>query len=362
MTQRLAARHIWADGRFQSGLALEYDRDGVVAIAPARDGDATVELIGPALTDLQVNGSGGVMLNSDPTAETLRKIVATQRCLGTGWVMPTLITCEPEKLHLATQAALDVRGEPGFLGLHIEGPHINPARKGTHDPRYMRDFDTETRAAVTRLRAAGIPVMLTLAPEIVDPEVVREMTALGVVVSAGHSAATEAQGKEALAAGLRAFTHLFNAMPPMLSRDPGLVCAAINSDGFCGIIADGHHVAWGMLQLACRARPTSGRTFLVSDAMATVGGEDSFELYGETIRVQDGALVNGAGSLAGAHIDLATSVRNAVRHIGLPLEEAYLMAAMVPRDAMRLPRAALRPGQPLAEVIAFDAAVERVTL
>uniref|UniRef100_UPI003101527B hypothetical protein n=1 Tax=Neorhizobium sp. EC2-8 TaxID=3129230 RepID=UPI003101527B len=177
---------------------------------------------------------------------------------------------------------------------------------------------------------------------------------MGVVVSAGHSAATASETRTGIEAGISCFTHLYNAMPPMQSREPGILGTAINSDCFAGIILDGHHVSWEMAGLACRARPVDGRMFMVSDAMATIGGPDHFELYGETITVRDGALVNGAGSLAGAHIDLATSLRNGVQNVGLPLSQAYTMAAMVPWDVMQLDRPELIPGRPVSEIIAFD--------
>jgi N-acetylglucosamine-6-phosphate deacetylase len=361
----IAADLVWTGDRFERGLGVETAGGHLRALRPLAPGeipDRHAALIGPALSDLQVNGSGGVMLNSDPTPEAIAHIVATQRTRGTGWVMPTLITCEPERMRRAGKAAARAWGLPGFLGLHLEGPHLNPDRRGTHSAGPMGPLSETTRAVVRDLRAQGIPVMVTLAPEIAGPEAVRDLAAMGAVVSGGHSAATAEQTRAALAAGMRCFTHLYNAMPPMTSRGPGILGAAINSDAHAGIIADGHHVSWEMVALALRARPLPDRMFLVSDAMATIGGPDQFELYGEIIRLRDGALVNAAGALAGAHVDLVTSLRNMVTHVGVPLSEAYAMAALVPRDVMGLPRPGLREGQPLAEVLALDAALERLPL
>ena len=365
MSQTILAKTAWHDGAFRADMILEI-ADGVLrAIRPTHAGetvDRTVRLAGPALTDLQVNGSGGVMLNSDPSAEAIATIVATQRARGTGWVMPTLITCEAERLARCVDAAIEAWGLPGFLGVHVEGPHLNPARKGTHDAAHIRPFEPATLDQMRRLRDAGIPVMLTLAPECVPEGTIATLAELGVTVSAGHSAASAAQTETALAEGLHCFTHLYNAMPAMESRKPGILGTALASDAYAGIIVDGHHVAFPMVGIACRARPRAGRTFLVSDAMATIGGPDHFELYGQRITLRDGALVNTDGALAGAHVDLVTCLRNTVTEVGLPLEEAYAMAALVPRDAMGLPRPALAPGTPVEEILCLDATLERLPL
>jgi N-acetylglucosamine-6-phosphate deacetylase len=365
VTRLIASRLLWHEGRLCEGMALELS-GGIIArlrrLETGETPDLRVHFLGPALTDLQVNGSGGVMLNSQPTAETISHIVKIQRSLGTGWVMPTLITCEREVMAKAADAALDAWGMEGFLGLHIEGPHLNVQRKGTHNAAFIRPIDDATLSLIARLRSSGMPVMLTLAPECVPVDIIRRIADMGVVVSAGHSAASAAETGAGLAAGVTCFTHLYNAMPPMQSREPGIVGAAINSDGFAGIIVDGHHVDWSMVALACRARPCRNRMFMVSDGMATIGGPDHFELYGETIAVRDGALVNAAGSLAGAHIDLATCLANGVRHVGLPIADAYEMAAMVPRDAMQLARPNLWPGIPVAEIIALNDQLQHQSL
>ena len=365
MTQLVAADLTWMDGAMQTGLAAELAGGELKKIRPLESGenpDMRVHLLGPALTDLQVNGSGGVMLNSDPSAQSIAHIVETQRSLGTGWIMPTLITCEAERMRKAAAAACEAWGMGGFLGLHIEGPHLNVLRKGTHNPAFIRPMDDTTIEILGELRSAGIPVVLTLAPETVDLETIRRIADMGVVVSAGHSAATAAEARAGLEAGVTCFTHLYNAMPPMGSREPGILGVAINSDAYAGIIVDGHHVDWSMVALACRARPSQGRMFMVSDAMATIGGPDHFELYGETIRVWDGALINQSGSLAGAHVDLAACLANAVRHVGLSLQEAYQMAAMIPLDVMGIKRPTLRPGMSTSEIIALDDGLRRFPL
>jgi N-acetylglucosamine-6-phosphate deacetylase len=245
-------------------------------------------------------------------------------------VMPTVITDAAAVLARAVEAALEVQGQPGILGLHIEGPHLSLARKGTHAPEHIRPFEPATLAHVRRLRAAGVAVMLTLAPEAVGAADIAALAATGAVVSIGHSDATAEATRAALAAGASCITHLFNAMSPMLNRAPGLTGAAINSTAHAGIICDGIHVADEMVGLAVRARPVADRMFLVSDAMATVGGGDSFTLYGRTIRLSEGRLVNAEGSLAGAHTTMAASLARLIGVVGVAPDVALRMAVSTP--------------------------------
>lgn len=352
----IAPDYLWTAGGLHEGLAVETraGRVGAVRRLGAATPDIAPHVLMPACTDLQVNGGGGVMVNSDPTPDGLRSIAAAHRRLGTGGILPTVITDAPDVAEAAAEAAIATAGEPGLLGLHLEGPHIATERRGTHTPEHIRPLDRRTVDLVTRLRTAGLPVMLTLAPELADPAFLTELVATGATLSAGHSAADAEETRAAIAAGVTCFTHLYNAMPPMTSRAPGIVGAAINSTAFCGLIADGIHVHWDMLRIAIAARPRPDRVFLVSDAMATVGGPDSFTLYGQEITVRDGALVNAEGALAGAHIDLVQSLRNVHRHVGLHLARAVAMVTDVPRAAVGLAPVPVGEGTPLADLIALD--------
>ena len=175
---------------------------------------------------------------------------------------------------------------------------------------------------------------------------------MGVVVSAGHTAANATQTERALSEGLRCFTHLFNGMPPLASREPGVVGAAINSEAWCSIIPDGHHVDDRVCAIAVRARPRSHRMIAISDAMSTVGGPGQFKLYGETIRVSEGRLVNAAGSLAGAHIDLQNAVNRLIAKIHVRAHQSLAMAIDNPRRMLRLPAAGI-VGSRLSELSQF---------
>lgn len=352
----ISADLTYVEGVLCPGFAIETDGQTVTALRPLKPGekaDRHLRVIAPGLTDLQVNGGGGVLVNTTPTPEGLRAIRAAHLGLGTAAILPTVITDTAEVMEAAADAAIACKGEPGLLGLHIEGPHIAPARHGTHDTSHIRPLDHRTMAVLRRLRDADLAVILTLAPELADPALMREARAMGVVLSAGHSMATATEARQGIENGVTMFTHLFNAMPQMQSRDPGIVAAAILSECYVGLIADGIHVDWDALRVALAARPRADRSFLISDAMPTVGGPDVFNLYGQDIRVQDGRLVNAAGNLAGAHVSLLDCVLRLHRATGIALGYALAMASDIPRRAMGLPTLGLK-GLALDEVLALD--------
>ena len=312
-------------------------------------------LLTPGFVDLQVNGGGDVLLNQHPTPAAMATMAAAHRRFGTVAILPTVITDAPEVLGQVATAALAAKGLPGVIGLHIEGPHISLARRGTHAERFVRPLDEATIKIVQTLRRAAIPVMITLAPEAVAPGQIAALASTGAVVSVGHSDATAEVTRLALAEGASCFTHLFNAMSQMQNRSAGVVGAAINSTAYAGIICDGIHVADEMVGLAVRARPVPDRMFLVSDAMSTVGGSDHFTLYGQTIRLRDGRLVNDEGSLAGAHVTMAQSVARLISVVGVPVQTALRMAVTVPARLIGRPDLSGLVGRSVADVLLLDA-------
>ena len=326
--------------RLRDDVALRIEHGRVCALAPpdvmARDGAPywrTDCLACPAFVDLQVNGGGGVLFTQEPTPAALRAIAAAHRLGGTGSWFPTLITSTPEVMEQAVEAVLSVYGTYGVAGMHIEGPHIAADFRGTHALELIRPFDEHTFALVRRLRARAIPLVLTLAPERLPHGVLRQLVELGVRVAIGHSGATEQQTRAALADGASLFTHLFNGMPPLQTKKPGMAGVALDSDAWCGVIADGHHVDDLMLRIAVRAKRQPNTLFAVTDAMPTVHGPDQFTLYGATIRVQGGKLIDARGSLAGVHIDMIGTLRRLVTCAGLPLQTALAMVTAIPAKA-----------------------------
>jgi N-acetylglucosamine-6-phosphate deacetylase len=224
---------------------------------------------------------------------------------------------------------------PGVLGIHIEGPFLNVARKGVHDPAKLRELDTSAVGLLTSLR--GGKTLVTLAPEMTTPEIIEKLAKAGVVVSAGHTNATFSEIATALRHGLTGFTHLFNAMSQLTGREPGVVGAALDDQGsWCGIIADGEHTDPVVLRIALRCKPHN-RFMLVTDAMPSVGtNQSSFNLQGRTITVAGMVCVDDEGRLAGSNIDMASCVRNAVKLLHLPLPEAVRMASRYPAEFLGL--------------------------
>lgn len=315
-------------------------------------------IVTPGFVDLQVNGGGDVMLNTAPTREGMRIIAEAHRGLGTTAVMPTIITDNPNILDQAADAAIQARNDDGIVGLHIEGPHIALNRRGTHAGEFVRTMDDRTLDVAAKLVSQNVSVMITLAPEAVTPEQIGHLTKLGVVVSLGHTDATSDQMRVAIKAGARCATHLFNAMSPMTGREAGAVGSVINSELYSGIICDGVHVADEMIGLALRARPVANRMFLVSDAMATVGGSGKFELYGDKIALKEGRLINSEGSLAGAHITQAQGVKRLVEHVGISLPDALKMATSIPSACINRPEFGTLLGRKLSEIIALSDTLE----
>jgi N-acetylglucosamine-6-phosphate deacetylase len=318
-------------------VLLADDRvEAVVHAADPRCRDAAgVDLQGnillPGFIDVQVNGGGGVLFNDDPSPESIRAIGAAHRQFGTTGFLPTLISDDLDTIAqaiAAVQSSLDAQ-RPGALGIHIEGPFLNWARRGVHDPKHLRRLDNGVISLLCSLR--GGRTVLTLAPELTTTDMIAQLAGGGVLVCAGHSDASYAQTAAAIAHGVRGFTHLFNAMAPLAPREPGIVGAALYDDNtWCGIIVDGYHVDPVMLKLALRCK-RHDRFMLVTDAMPAVGSSaGSFILQGRTIQVVDGVCRDENGTLAGTALDMASAVRNAVQLLDLSIAEAARMASEYP--------------------------------
>ncbi len=323
-----------------------------------RLGALIAEIVTPGLIDLQINGAKDRQFNVDPSVETLEHMAQGARAGGTAHLLPTFITAPGRDYQLAIAAARHAieRGVPGILGVHLEGPFLSSARPGIHDPAAIRPMDRTDIDALTAPFPG--PLVLTVAPEEIEDSDLQGLCAAGVLVFAGHSAATAAQIDHAHELGLRGATHLFNAMSQITPREPGIVGAVLASPNlFAGIIADGHHVAADNLRIAARLMPE--RLCLVTDAMLTLAGtKDRFDLHGETIRLQEGRLTNAHGRLAGAHIAMNEAVQRMAHLAGLPLGRAIRMATANPADAIhhghRLGR--VKPGH-CASLSLFDASL-----
>lgn len=330
---------ILTDAGVEEGLAVLIEGDRITAVARRPevrlDGAEVIDLDGklllPGFIDTQVNGGGGVLFNREPTVDTIAEIGRVHRQFGTTGFLPTLVSDDLDVVAEAIAATREAiaAGVPGVLGLHIEGPFLNEARRGVHDASKIRNLDGDAFRLLTT--PTGGRTLITLAPEKTTPQMIRALTEAGVIVSAGHSDATYAQVREALNNGLTGFTHLFNAMSQLTVREPGVVGAALDDDeSWCSIIVDGHHVDPVVLRLALRLK-RQDRFMLVTDAMPSVGSATkSFSLLGRRITVRNGICVDEDGTLAGSDIDMATAVRNSIRLLRVDLVEAVRMASTYP--------------------------------
>ncbi|MET3896463.1 N-acetylglucosamine-6-phosphate deacetylase [Devosia sp. UYZn731] len=295
-------------------------------------------MIVPGFVDLQVNGGGGVLFNNDPSLDGIRTICAAHAQFGTTALLPTLITdtVEVNVAAIAAGAAAYHERVPGFIGLHLEGPHLAVSRKGTHDPALIRPMDDADLARIIAAKDLLPNLICTVAAETVTPAQIAALAAVGIVVSIGHSDASYDVASRAFDSGATMATHLFNAMSQLGNREPGVTGAVLDRPAvFAGLIADGIHVHPATIGSALRAKRGPGRIFLVTDAMSQTGTDlTSFTLNGRTITRSDGALRTADGTLAGADLDMIDAVNFMVDRIGLDLDEAIRMASLYPAEAM----------------------------
>ena len=307
----------------------------ISAIDPGIDGNPDIDLEGgwllPGFIDTQVNGGGGVLFNDDISVAGIAAIGGAHARFGTTAFLPTLISDSPDRIEAALNAVDDAIAArvPGVVGVHIEGPFINPAKRGIHEEDRIRALEPALAGLLSRPRRGR--VVLTLAPEQVRPEHIAALVAQGVIVCAGHTNAGYDDVKAAIDAGLSGFTHLFNAMSPLTHRAPGVVGAALDApDCWCGLIVDNAHLHPATVRIAIRAKGAD-RIMLVTDAMPSVGTDArSFILQGKRIEVHDGICTYEDGTLAGSDLDMATAFRNTAQITGLAPPEVARMASEAP--------------------------------
>jgi N-acetylglucosamine-6-phosphate deacetylase len=358
----LTGARVFDGETFHEGLAVVVDNKHIAQVVhfdALRSGIPRVRLAGgllaPGFIDVQVNGGGGAILNNEPTTETVRAIATAHRQFGTTGMLPTVITDEPKVIERAIAAVRQSRseGQASILGIHVEGPFLDKARKGAHDAKYIRNL-TQTDIDVLARADCG-SMMLTLAPNRVSAADISKLTSEGVRVSLGHSDATYDEARAALAAGATSFTHLFNAMSQLTGREPGMVGAALaNGKSFIGVIADGHHLHDASLRMAFTAA-SSDRFMLVSDAMPpAAGGPDTFMLQGRKVKRVNGRLELDDGTLAGSNLTMDEAVRYSVNKLSVPLAKALQMASRNPaRFLGRADLGVIRPGA-LASLVHLD--------
>ena len=348
MRQVLRGAGLFDGWRLHESAALVVEDGRIAGIAPD-DGTGTDlggGLLVPGFIDLQVNGGGGALLGQGDPDAALATICAAHASLGTTGLLPTLITADRATTQGVIEAGIRAAraGLPGFLGLHLEGPHLDPRRKGAHDAALIRPMQDSDLAALVRAARALPALMVTLAPGAASLAQIAALAEAGALVSLGHADCTEAEARAAMAAGGRAVTHLFNAMSPLGHRAPGLTGAALDGPAAVGIIPEGVHVAATAFRIAARA--AGERLFAVTDSMAVAGtAAGAFALNGRTIHRRGGRLTLDDGTLAGADVSMPEALRWMTGAAGLPLAEALAMTTRRPADLMGLAdRGRLTPG------------------
>jgi N-acetylglucosamine-6-phosphate deacetylase len=331
-------------GRIYTGHDVLDDHAVVIAddlierICPVAELPAGIEtrdlggaILAPGFIDVQLNGCGGVQFNdsleaiSEQTLEIMQKANEKSGCTS---YLPTLITCSDDymKHGISVMRSYLAKHRNQALGLHLEGPYLSPLKKGTHNPAFIRKPDA---AMIDYLcENADVITKVTLAPERVDENTIRQLSQAGIVVSAGHSNATYEQARKGFAAGISFATHLYNAMPHITGREPGLMGAIFDTpELYTGVIADGHHVAWASIRNAKRLK--GEKLVLVTDATAPAGANiEQFIFAGKTIYYRDGLCVDENGTLSGSALTMIEAVQNSVEHVGIPLDEALRMATL----------------------------------
>ncbi len=335
-TAILGAR-ILSGGQWLDDHALVISMGRITEIVPIESISADLVLdsldggyLIPGFIDTQVNGGGGVLFNDMPTLEGVITIAAAHCQFGTTALLPTLISDDRAVIESGIAAVEEAMraGVPGVVGIHIEGPFLNPAKHGIHDATKIQTLDSHAVDLLASLR--GGKTLVTLAPECIEPELIRALTKRGVVVSAGHSLASFEEMSRAVAEGLTGVTHLFNAMSQLASREPGVVGAAIDLGLVSGLIVDGHHVHPAALRAAYRAMGPE-KLMLVTDAMPSVGSANKgFALGQNWISKETGALRGLNGTLAGSDLNMGQAMRNAITMMEIDLAQASRMASETP--------------------------------
>ncbi|NIY82842.1 N-acetylglucosamine-6-phosphate deacetylase [Vibrio hepatarius] len=290
--------------------------------------------LSPGFIDLQLNGCGGVMLNDEITAKTMQIMHEANLKSGCTSFLPTLITSSDEDMKQAIAAAREyhTQYQNQSLGLHLEGPYLNVAKKGIHSVDYIRPSDDSMIDYMCE--NADVITKVTLAPEHNEPEHIERLKDAGIVVSIGHTNATYAEARRGFEAGISFATHLFNAMTPMVGREPGVVGAIYDTpDVYAGIIADGFHVDYANIRIAHKIK--GEKLVLVTDATAPAGADmDYFIFVGKKVYYRDGKCVDENGTLGGSALTMIEAVQNTVEHVGIALDEALRMATLYPAKAI----------------------------
>jgi len=314
------------------GIVVE---DGIITqVLPKVSIDAEIPMIdfedaciAPAFMDIQLYGSHGRLLALYPDAQSVEEIYKYSAAGGAAYCVPTVATNPYPVIFACIDAIRDYwnKGGKGVLGLHVEGPWMNPVKRGAHKIEWI--FSPTIEQAKELLEyGKGVIKIITIAPEVVSPEVIALIESYNIVISAGHSNATYEEATQAFDNGIFAATHLFNAMSPLQHRAPGLVGACFNHPGVCAsVIPDGHHVDYAAIKIA--KKQMGERLFVITDSVTET-------TQGYYQHVFEGDKYTSNGILSGSALTMAKAVCNLVNYVGISFTEALRMCSLYPAKVM----------------------------
>ncbi len=337
---RYYAKKLYTGDRLFEHQLIDVENGVITSVQSGSHKDADFMLDGlvtPGFIDIQVNGGGGKLLNNQPSLDTIRTMASAHQRHGTTSLLPTLITDDLEKMHQASDAVAQALDEniTSVLGVHFEGPHLSLAKKGIHPGEKIRNITDQELRLLTRTDLGK--VLITVAPENMACDIIRELVKSGVTVCLGHSNAGYDSVQAALEAGASGFTHLYNAMSPLTGRQAGMVGAALLAKhSYAGLIVDLHHVCKQSAQVAINMKGKD-RIMLVTDSMSHIGTDQvKLSFCGCDIIKTDDKLTLQDGTLAGSHLDMASAVRNTVNILDYSIEDAIDMASRTPSHFLNM--------------------------
>jgi N-acetylglucosamine-6-phosphate deacetylase len=355
MLTALYNTQIVSNGNITEGKAVIIKEDKILSVVDLSDIPADAERVDlqgayltPGLIDLQIYGAGGALFGSLPSADALKQMELTLLNQGCTGFLATVATNSDDVVLAAIEAAKTYRPNAigNFLGLHLEGPYINALRKGAHPERFIKKATLAEVKHWVEL-AQGEIKMITLAPELQDGDVIAYLNQQNIILSSGHSNASYTQAKGYLNYTIQAVTHLYNAMPPMHHREPGIVPAVFETRPYTSIVADGIHVNFAMIALA--KRELGDKLFLITDAVTeATEGTYPHQFKGNKYVMPD-------GTLSGSALTMFMAVKNCVKYANIGLAEAVNMASLYPAQLASLKTKGKVEAGYDADLIIFDA-------
>jgi N-acetylglucosamine-6-phosphate deacetylase len=339
MSKQIFAKRVFTGYQMLEDRLITIEDNRVVSISPGtQTGDTkSVDNLAPGFFDSHINGGEKYYFTQKADEETIDDIYQSSLATGAAYVLPTLITSPQENILKGIEAVKNYQEKnpgSGVLGMHLEGPFLNPIKRGAHLAEYVRKPTNRDLEEIVRY-GKDVIKLITIAPEMFTEEQIQMLLASGITISAGHSNATYQQATDAFNQGIHLVTHLYNAMSSFGHREPGLVGATFDhTDTYAPIIIDGVHCSYAAARIAYRLKKE--KLFLISDALFLNEKVTEFKWGEFDAYLKDGKYVNSDGNLAGATISLADAVRNAVNEVNIPLQEAVEMATIRPARAMGL--------------------------